>query len=116
MVELILLWLLETNSPVFVDERSLPRSEQCRVAGKNCLKAKLTVHVRKDYDNGMFVDLKPYVAVNESVDPQNAGAEAEIGYCKGLFCISGYHHSSHNLDHDGQGVELDGVKLKWRLF
>jgi hypothetical protein len=121
IVEIILSLFLMSNAPIFVDERYVPPEQRCIVAGYNCLKAKLTLHVRKEIEmwwggHKVYIDIRPYVAVNERFVAKNAGGILELGYTYDDITVAFYHHSSHNLDHSGQGLELNGVVLKWRLF
>lgn len=103
LAELVLSYNLISNEPV-----------RLRAPGAPYLQHEIALNVEKHWE-ALFFKLMPYVQGSEANSVDRAGAFAEIGIHWGDVDISLYHHSSHNLDRPGVPLEVDGVRLRWRL-
>lgn len=104
--ELIIVYALISNEPLYFGKPSWTE----RAAN---IEARL--EVRQPLTERIFLRLSPYV-IGDSFDTMGrAGAEAEIGYDGDRFVVSVFHQSEHNLDRDGQALEVDGVKFRWKM-
>lgn len=104
LAELIISYNLISNEPVLL-----------RSPGPPYTRHEVALNVEKHWRNGFFLKLQPYVQGSERDSVERAGALAEVGIHWGDVDISLYHHSSHNLDRPGWALEVDGIRVKWRL-
>ena len=76
----------------------------------------MALHVRQPLSDRFFLDLRPYVVKTDGPEGTGrAGAFVEIGWTGDRLGVSMFHHSSHNLDVNGQAIEVDGISMKIRL-
>lgn len=104
IAELIITYALISNEPVLL-----------RSPGPPYTRHEVALNVEKHWWEGFFLNLTPYVKGSEMGSVERAGAFAEVGFHFGDVTLSVYHHSSHNLDRPGDALEVDGVKLRWRI-
>lgn len=106
LAELVLSYFLINTDPIYL-----------RTAYCPCATMKVAVHVNKEYTNGIFIDVEPYVLrdLSSGVTGQ-AGAKLKIGTHIKDVDLSLFHESIHNLDENfGLPIEMDGVEVRWRL-
>lgn len=101
--ELILSYFLISNDPMYL-----------RSAERPYTKMSVSLEVHKPITDRLSLRLAPYVfrSLNQA---GRAGAEAEIMYRFDDLKIGIYHHSSHNLDVPGDALEVDGIRMRWKL-
>ncbi len=104
VAELILTYALISNEPILL-----------RSPGEPFTRHEVALNMEKHWPSGLFFRLMPYVQGSDREATERAGAFAEIGISVGDVDVSVYHHSSHNLDRPGRALEVDVVRLKWKL-
>ncbi len=104
LAELILSYNFISTEPVLL-----------RHLGPPYTRHEVALNLEKHWWEGFFLKLTPYVQGSEMQSVQRAGAFAEVGIHFGDVDVSVYHHSSHNLDREGDALEVDGIRVRWRL-
>jgi hypothetical protein len=103
MVELLLSYALISNEPLYLREADQPY--------KNI---ELSLLIGKDLGKHYFLYLEPYVMAEGDLVGR-AGGKAELGIRIWDFEISLFHHSAHDLDKNNRAIEVDGIRMRWRL-
>lgn len=104
IVELIFAYNLLSNDPVLL-----------RSSGPPYTLHEVALNLEKHWWEGFFLKFTPYVQGSDKNSAERVGAFAEFGIHFGDVDVSVYHHSSHNLDRRGDALEVDGIRLKWRM-
>ena len=105
LAELILTYYFISNEPLYL------RTPREPYAG-----AEIKLNVSKEFYDRYFIMLSPYVVSEQiGITPGRAGAEFEAGFKIKDMKLSFYHESVHNLDREGRLIEIDGVRLRWKL-
>lgn len=106
MVELVLAYALYSNEPMFLREEGPPYAN-----------FEVALDVHKDFSNGIYLELYPYLIGEDRENVGRAGAYLSVGYeLIDNVKLEFYHHSAHNLDNHGHKVEVNGIRMRWRLF
>lgn len=104
LAELVLSYFLQSNM-----------SSSLHTAKRPYIDSEVRLVVENRFSSKWSVKIEPYVMLSTGL-PRIAGAEVEIEFdINPKARISLYHHSSHNLDVEGIGLNIDQVKLKIRF-
>jgi len=103
IAELVFSLFLVSNEPMYLQSVGRPYSRMV-----------LSLELQKPMTNRLTFTLTPYV-LRSWARAGRVGSEAEIMYRLGDVRFGFYHHSSHNLDREGTAIEVDGVRMKWKL-
>lgn len=106
LVDLIISYALMTNEPLYLRSSGAPYADT---------EVRLEVHY--PITEELYLDIKPYVVRStEDEITGRAGAIVEIGIQFDRFDVELFHHSAHDLDSgDGDPLEVDGIRFRWRM-
>lgn len=104
LAELVLSYFIQSNL-----------SSHLNVSKKPYIDKEVRLELSHDFNPKLSLDMSPYVMLSND-QARIAGAEVEVSYkINERTRIGFYHHSSHSLDQEGVGLNVDAVRLRYKF-